>query len=76
MPRKLKFYQRKGEKRRIPKQLNVSVDLDDVVVLPVSVPLDKVIIGDVLSPSDLSEFHSHILKLMPFRPTGLFLQKF
>jgi len=28
----------------------------------VSVAPDKVTIGDVLSPSDLSEFHSHILK--------------
>jgi len=39
----------------MPKKLTVSVDLDDVVVLPVSVALDKITIGDVLSPSDLSE---------------------
>ena len=46
----------------MPKQLKVSVDLDDVVVLPVSVPLDKVTFGDIVVSSDLSEFRSHIVE--------------
>jgi len=70
MPRKLRFYQRKGEKHRMPKQLTVSVDLDDVVVLPVSVPLDKISIGDVwIPPSDLPEFHSRIFEADTLPPS-------
>ena len=58
MPRKLKFYQRKGEKRRIPDHLRVSIPLDDVDIFTVSISLEDV----VLSPSyTLSDFHHNIV---------------
>ena len=56
----------------MPKQLTVSVDLDDVVVLPVSVPLDKISIGDVwVPPSDLPEFHSRIFEADTLPPNWI-----
>ena len=55
-----------------PKQLKVSVDLDDMVVLPVSVPLDKVILW--YYQIYLSSI-AILLKPILYHVTGLFLQR-
>jgi len=44
MPRRLRFYQRKGEQRRIPKNLTVSINTEGIQLpnYTVSVPLEKI----------------------------------
>ena len=59
----------------MPKQLKVSVDLDDVVLLPVSVPLDKITFGDIVVSSDYLSSIAILLKPIPYHVTGLFLQR-
>lgn len=60
MPRKLRFYQRKRERQRIPKKLIVSVDTHGIQLssFKMSIPLDKVVLS---SPHMLLQLYKNIL---------------
>ena len=59
MPRKLQFYQKKGERRRLPRQLKVSIDINRIQLhYPISIPLDHVTLSNSLI---LSHLYNNIL---------------
>jgi len=69
MPRRLRFYQHKGERRRIPKKLIVSINTDGIQ-LPnyiVSVPLEKVALS---SHHRLSQLYDDIISNCQQLPTN------
>ena len=61
MPRKLHFYQRKGERRRMPRKLIVSIDTCGLQLpsFTVSIPLDKVVSSN---PHMLSQLYDDIVR--------------
>lgn len=77
VPRKLRFYHRKREKQMMPKELKLSINLNDVTMLPTSISLEDVVISSIHStPSlSLSDFYTVIMNVVVFLIMGMYCQQ-